>query len=331
MVDQIDLYSLNVKSRKDRHYDELLNKDLQYYANTQAITETGLTTLYNTTTGTWDMVYAKVDETTGQLVGIYDIQTGKVKAMTEEIAESLEKEAQDWYNLQDSTVISALAMGQAWADSSGNIIDANGEVIGSLTDVEENADGTKSALIEMSDKTYKVSVDGTGAISVLEEISSGISSLPETKVIAINMKYTETQEAGAGSVMLSGGLGNSNATGTENALPGISSVAEYGPELVVGNGKSNLYTSRATVGLEGGETVYNARQTQEILKSMNNSTNDDVVNAINNTNAKLDVLVKKIDKLETGRSIHADVMNFVDQGSKKANLNMIKRTFESVK
>ena len=124
---------------------------------------------------------------------------------------------------------------------------------------------------------------------------------------------------------------NHYATGTENAMPGISSVAEYGPELVLGNDSASLYTSRSVVGLEGGETIYNARQTSDILRGMDGSSNDDVVNAINNTNAKLDVLVKKIDKLETGRSIHADVMNFVDQGSKKANLNMIKRTFESVK
>ena len=329
LVDQIDLYSGNVKSRKDRHYEELLNKDLQYYANTQAITETGLTTLYNTTTGTWDMVYAKVDETTGQLVGIYDIQTGKVKAMTEEIAESLTNEAREWYNLQDSTVAVAIAMGQAWVDSTGRIVNANGDVIGSLRNVTDNADGTKTALIDLDGRTYRVNVDGDGAITILEDIQNRVNSLPSRKDISINVYQN-------GNTPLGGPISmeeekNHYATGTENAMPGISSVAEYGPELVLGNDNASLYTSRSVVGLEGGETIYNARQTSDILRGMDGSSNDDVVNAINNTNAKLDVLVKKIDKLETGRSIHADVMNFVDQGSKKANLNMIKRTFESVK
>ena len=329
LVDQIDLYSGNVKSRKDRHYEELLNKDLQYYANTQAITETGLTTLYNTNTGTWDMVYAKVDETTGQLVGIYDIQTGKVKAMTEEIAESLTNEAREWYNLQDSTVAVAIAMGQAWVDSTGRIVNANGDVIGSLRNVTDNADGTKTALIDLDGRTYRVNVDGDGAITILEDIQNRVNSLPSRKDISINV-YKNGNTPLGGPISMEEEK-NHYATGTENAMPGISSVAKYGPELVLGNDSASLYTSRSVVGLEGGETIYNARQTSDILKGMNNTSNDDVVNAINNTNAKLDVLVKKFDKLESGQTIHADVMNFNNEGSTNANIRNVKRMLSALK
>ena len=329
LVDQIDLYSGNVKSRKDRHYEELLNKDLQYYANTQAITETGLTTLYNTTTGTWDMVYAKVDETTGQLVGIYDIQTGKVKAMTEEIAESLTNEAREWYNLQDSTVAVAIAMGQAWVDSTGRIVNANGDVIGSLRNVTDNADGTKTALIDLDGRTYRVNVDGDGAITILEDIQNRVNSLPSRKDISINV-YKNGNTPLGGPISMEEEK-NHYATGTENAMPGISSVAEYGPELVLGNDSASLYTSRSVVGLEGGETIYNARQTSDILRGMDGSSNDDVVNAINNTNAKLDVLVKKFDKLESGQTIHADVMNFNNEGSTNANIRNVKRMLSALK
>ena len=114
-------------------------------------------------------------------------------------------------------------------------------------------------------------------------------------------------------------------------MPGISSIAEYGPELVLGNDSASLYTSRSVVGLEGGETIYNARQTSDILKGMNNTSNDDVVNAINNTNAKLDVLVKKFDKLESGQTIHADVMNFNNEGSTNANIRNVKRMLSALK
>ena len=329
LVDQIDLYSGNVKSRKDRHYEELLNKDLQYYANTQAITETGLTTLYNTNTGTWDMVYAKVDETTGQLVGIYDIQTGKVKAMTEEIAESLTNEASEWYNLQDSTVAVAIAMGQAWVDSTGRIVNANGDVIGSLRNVTDNADGTKTALIDLDGRTYRVNVNGDGAITILEDIQNRVNSLPSRKDISINV-YKNGNTPLGGPISMEEEK-NHYATGTENAMPGISSIAEYGPELVLGNDSASLYTSKSVVGLEGGETIYNARQTSDILKGLNNTSNDDVVNAINNTNAKLDVLVKKFDKLESGQTIHADVMNFNNEGSTNANIRNVKRMLSALK
>ena len=60
------------------------------------------------------------------------------------------------------------------------------------------------------------------------------------------------------------------ATGTTNAMSGISSVAEYGPELIsLNNGGMMLASNPMLMNMQGGETVYNARQTQEILSSMN--------------------------------------------------------------
>ena len=68
------------------------------------------------------------------------------------------------------------------------------------------------------------------------------------------------------------------ATGTENAPEGLAEVAEYGPELIVSRGGAGAYlaTDRQLINLEGGERVFNARQTSEILNGMKNySSNDD--------------------------------------------------------
>ena len=68
------------------------------------------------------------------------------------------------------------------------------------------------------------------------------------------------------------------ATGTENAPEGLAEVAEYGPELIVSRGGAGAYlaTDRQLINLEGGERVFNARQTSEILNRMQNySSNDD--------------------------------------------------------
>ena len=68
------------------------------------------------------------------------------------------------------------------------------------------------------------------------------------------------------------------ATGTENAPEGLAEVAEYGPELIVSRSGAGAYlaTDRQLINLEGGERIYNARQTSEILNGMQNySSNDD--------------------------------------------------------
>ena len=68
------------------------------------------------------------------------------------------------------------------------------------------------------------------------------------------------------------------ATGTDNAPEGIAEVAEYGPELIVSRSGTGAYlaTERQLFNMEGGERVFNARQTSEILNRMQNySSNDD--------------------------------------------------------
>ena len=68
------------------------------------------------------------------------------------------------------------------------------------------------------------------------------------------------------------------ATGTENAPEGLAEVAEYGPELIVSRSGVGAYlaTDRQLFNMEGGEKVFNARQTSEILNGMQNySSNDD--------------------------------------------------------
>lgn len=83
------------------------------------------------------------------------------------------------------------------------------------------------------------------------------------------------------------------ATGTENAMPGIASVAEYGSELIVGaGGRMTLASDRQYMNFEGGETVYNARQTQEILNAMNKPqvNNRESTSLLKEISRKLDYL-----------------------------------------
>ena len=97
------------------------------------------------------------------------------------------------------------------------------------------------------------------------------------------------------------------ATGTDNAMTGLATVAEYGPELIVSrSGIATLATSRQLVNMEGGETVYNARQTQEILKGMQSKqlSNESSSDLLRTMIVKLDEVKKAIDSKELNNVIN---------------------------
>ena len=120
-----------------------------------------------------------------------------------------------------------------------------------------STDGKKANII--------VTDNGTAA-----QVQRNIDSIQSYKQVIVGVQYTSSGKPYYnGSTMY--------ATGTDNAMTGLSTVAEYGPELIVSrSGIATLATGRQLVNMEGGERIYNARQTSEILNGMKNySSNDD--------------------------------------------------------
>lgn len=96
------------------------------------------------------------------------------------------------------------------------------------------------------------------------------------------------------------------ATGTPNAISGVAEVAENGPELIQSRtGELALATARQFVDLSGGERVYNARQTNEILKSVEGKGNDNsrgfilLAEKIENLTKVTDSLKSNLDNIAT--------------------------------
>ena len=55
-----------------------------HYEGIAEVTESGYKRVYDTATGTWKDVYVSIDATTGQLKGVYDLNTQNVAAMSKE-------------------------------------------------------------------------------------------------------------------------------------------------------------------------------------------------------------------------------------------------------
>ena len=186
-------------------------------------------------------------------------------------------------------------MGDAYIDAQGNITNSSGEIIGKLGEVVDANGEVKDAIldvngnpIDIGDNTDEVigklkktreevdATDGKKAnINVTDNgtaaaVQRNIDGIQSYKQVIVGVQYTSSGKPYYnGSTMY--------ATGTDNAMTGLATVAEYGPELIVSrSGIATLATGRQLVNMEGGETVYNARQTSEILNKMQNySSNDD--------------------------------------------------------
>ena len=128
-------------------------------------------------------------------------------------------------------------------------------------------------------------------VDALKNSIDGIKS--KTVTITAIMNGNVTQNApGGGKWTL--------ATGTENANSGLTEVAEYGPELIVSRSGASAYlaTDRQLINMEGGERVFNARQTSEILNGMKNYSSNDNSDLLKTLILKLDTTNKILQEKE---------------------------------
>lgn len=290
---------------------ELMRK---HYDGIEQVTSSGYKRVYDTATGTWKNLYVSVDSTTGLLNGVYDINAQKVISMTEKDKKALDAEARQWSATAEGTLANCLLMGKAYLTAEGNItdysnkavgnlgkvVDANGNVVDAILDLEGNpidiGDNTDEVIKKLQNtqqeikntdgKRVKIELTDDGTADDVQSEINGIKG--KTVKITINKVYSNSVE------------GPGCATGAESTMPGLTTVAEYGSELIVGrSGELTLATGRQIMNFEGGETVYNARQTKEILRNMSNNGNSSKDNfLLKEIVSKLDGVIKVTDNLK---------------------------------
>lgn len=304
-----------------QEYEQMRN----HYEGITEVTESGYKRVYDTATGTWKDVYVSIDATTGQLKGVYDLNTQNVAAMTKSDESALRDEVAAWNETAAGVLSNCLIMGDAYIDAQGNItnssneiigklgevVDANGNVVDAILDVNGNpiniGDNTDEVIRKLKNTREEVkSTDGKKANIIVTDngtastVQKNIDNIQSYKQVIVGVQYTSSGKPYYnGSTMY--------ATGTDNAMSGLATVAEYGPELIVSrSGIATLATGRQLVNMEGGETVYNARQTQEILKGMQSKqlSNESSSDLLRTMIVKLDEVKKAIDSKELNNVIN---------------------------
>lgn len=213
----INKYNGEILTQADIDTQRELENMKQKYEGINQITESGLYKVWDTTKKQYDNVRVVVDDNTGDIIGLYSELYNETAGYSENIRKDLAKTSME-YNLK---LVNIKADLRNWAtasvDSNGEVIDANGNVVGSIVEMEE-------AIKRTTGKDIKIDVDN-GVITNLQDIMDKLDWINRFK---INPKYVDVSYTTSG--------GNNlvpYATGTSGTdKAGMALVNEKGWELV---------------------------------------------------------------------------------------------------
>lgn len=170
---QLDLYKLS--------FDEL-----------NSVTKSGTYSMYNKHNQMWDNVTVKVDESTGELLGVYSEWRNRSGGYTAKMGEDVAKLGKE-YNDSKKKIEKALKDSEKiTVDSSGNIVTANGKTSISLKDITTDADGTRKGILDLNGTPVEVKVNKDGAVGNLNAIRDAILNIPTKRSVTITTNNVST-------------------------------------------------------------------------------------------------------------------------------------------
>lgn len=271
----IDFTNGKILEGADLTANERLVKAQTEYEGLNNITETGTYQLYNTISDSMEDVTVVVDEASGLITGIVQTTTDEngmqvqrwcgYNDQLQEDTAKMSREMQQSYNearykIQESSSLIVSANGQ--------IIGSNGQVVGSLQTIVDANGQVVTSILGVNGQPINITGNWQEAIANINQVNSFLNDLNGKTVQTYISVQTQGNQMAGGPIQTDG-----YATGTDNATSGLTQVAEYGSELIASSYGLALATGRQLINLQGGEKVYNARQTRKILSEMEKGRN----------------------------------------------------------
>lgn len=282
IAENINMITGEIMSEKETRQQNTLLELESHYANLDSITQSGYYQMYNTITGTMDNVAIKIDDSTGQIVGMWEQSTNKCG----EAMKGMGNEANNLANTMDLTKASMvdnyMQLANSTVNSSNQMINKNGEVVASLEDVKTHSDGTRTGIVDLNGTPINIQVNENGVISTLDGVLSKMKTISGTAV-TVEMRKNWTSD-GRGGVYIPDGY----AKGTDNATRGVHLVGEKGPELVFFSGGETVLTADKTRNVLSGGGYFSPRSYES--KQLINNTNNSTINNYSNMNFDYDRL-----------------------------------------
>lgn len=185
VMEMINQYNGEELTKADVKKQELLKKWSEQYEGLNQITESGLYRIFNKNRQAYEDISVIVDETSGDIIGVYSTQQNKMAGYTELMAEDARKLGKE-HQSATSVIMEALnKSGKASMDNAGTIRSSSGQVVASLKSVKVNADKTADAIIDLNGEEVHIKTNSNGVIQQLKDVKKGVQDIPNKKEITI--------------------------------------------------------------------------------------------------------------------------------------------------
>lgn len=257
-----------------------IQKISEMYDNIENITESGEYDIYNTKTKAFERLIVKVDEATGEIVGIHRTSTNETIALNNEVKTSLDGEAEKYYETSDKVIDSirkASASNTSYTAETRQQID---DIISKMTGIDQKADGTATAIITLNGHKIDVKVNKDGTISNLDEITSKMNLIDGRELSVHVGVYEDYYSDGRGNVWGGGRWLSGGGT-------------HY-------NGLNYVPFDGYTATLHKGERVLTAKENKEYIQQGGNTTNNNgitlnIQNFTNNRKQDIKALAEELE------------------------------------
>ncbi len=187
LMGSINQYNGEILTNADLNAQKQLEIMQSQYVGINQIQESGLYTMYNTSTGVYEQLAIKVDEDTNAIIGMHDVMNNRVGAYSVSMGEST-KAMSDTQNASYKSVVDHSRM---YVDAQGNIYDANHVAVGSMNDLKSATDGTREGIVNINGTPYNIRVDSSGTISKLNEVNTTANNATRARVLNITTNISE--------------------------------------------------------------------------------------------------------------------------------------------
>lgn len=184
LMDELNKFSGEVLSNADKECKERLDLYRETYGDLSQIQETGLYTIYNKESHTWNQVAAVVDEGTGEITAMYSNMVGASAGWSESMAKDAEKMIKKADDASD-VIAQLVDANDYYVDSAGNVVQAATGIASEMEQVTKKTDGSREGIVKINNTPYKIQVNKDGTIRSLSEIKEAADNAAKPRTLTI--------------------------------------------------------------------------------------------------------------------------------------------------
>lgn len=205
------------------------------------LSESGCYRMYNKVTGTMSDVAVSMDESTGEIIGIYDATNNEVAGYTTDMAEATKKMADS----EEGSYEQIISAQMRFDEESGNIVLANGEVVGSMEEVTKATDGTRTGIVKINGTPYNIKVNKDGTISALNAVNTAADNAARARKITFSVGVNIGSSVNSALQNVKAGLAGSYFNGLDNVpYDGFRAVLHKGERVLTAEENKSYSSGR---------------------------------------------------------------------------------------